>query len=82
MPDRRAPASQPEKSPAAPNGGYVRASPWTAVTRSNPAVRHRAARHGMAAPGQIQLTVVRLSQYSSEVQQRGRRSPPRAAPKR
>ena len=26
------PASQPEKSPAAPYGGYVRASPWTAVT--------------------------------------------------
>src|SRR5674536_210584 len=31
MPDRRAPASQPEKTPDAPNGGYVRASPWTAV---------------------------------------------------
>ena len=28
-----------------PNGGYLRASPWTAVTRSNRAVRHRAAWH-------------------------------------
>jgi hypothetical protein len=30
---------------AAPNGGYLRALPWTAVTRSNRAGRHRAAWH-------------------------------------
>jgi len=28
------------------NGGYLRASPWTAVTRSNHAISHRAVRHG------------------------------------
>jgi hypothetical protein len=28
------------------SGGYMRASPWTAVTSGNRGVRHRAARHG------------------------------------
>ena len=36
---------------AGDNGGYLRASPWTAVTRSNRAVRHRASRHGRAWAG-------------------------------
>jgi hypothetical protein len=41
---------------AAPSGGYLRASPCTAVTRSNRAVRHRAAWRGR--PGQIRLIVI------------------------